>query len=78
MIGAGSMPFEAIRALVNKLPVMITPKWVREQLQPIWSGDLKSYLIEAATLDFAESATFEIGGSEVISYRDLLHIYAAV
>lgn len=76
VIGAGSMPFEAIRALVNKLPVMITPKWVREQLQPIWSGDLKSYLIEAATLDFAESATFEIGGSEVISYRDLLHIYA--
>ncbi|MDE2660184.1 MAG: SDR family oxidoreductase [Acidobacteriota bacterium] len=76
VIGSGSLSFEMIRALVNKLPVMVTPGWVRTPTQPIAIDDVIAYLV--CGLEFAgeESAVFEIGGPDRISYGGLMHEYA--
>ncbi len=76
IIGSGSLSFEMIRALVHKLPVMITPRWVRVKAQPIGIEDVLAYLVEAASLPFAESRIYEIGGPEAISYLDIMKEYA--
>ncbi|WFG35871.1 DUF2867 domain-containing protein [Candidatus Lucifugimonas marina] len=77
IIGAGSMPFEAVRALVERLPVMVTPKWVRGELQPIAARDLKDFLVRALELE-PVSRVIEIGGSEVVRYQDLMKTYSDV
>ena len=76
VIGTGSMPFEAVRALVERLPAMIIPRWVRQPLQPISAEDLSKYLIAAASYNDRKSSIFEIGGADVITYLDLIKIYA--
>jgi uncharacterized protein YbjT (DUF2867 family) len=77
IIGSGSMPFESIRALVERLPVMITPRWVRQPLQPIAASDLRSYLLRAVEIENSESRVVEIGGADVVSFMDLMRIYAS-
>jgi len=77
IIGAGSMPFEAVRALVERLPVMVTPRWVRGELQPISARDLKNYLITALEID-PISRVIEIGGADVVRYQDLMKMYSDV
>jgi uncharacterized protein YbjT (DUF2867 family) len=62
VLGSGSLSFEMIRALVEKLPVMITPRWVETETQPIGIEDLVGYLAEALELPMEGSAVFEIGG----------------
>jgi uncharacterized protein YbjT (DUF2867 family) len=77
IIGSGSVSFEMIRALVDRLPVMITPRWVWNFAQPIAIEDVIGYLTEA--VDKAcppEGAVYEIGGSERVSYVDLMKEYA--
>jgi uncharacterized protein YbjT (DUF2867 family) len=76
IIGSGSLSFEMIRALVEKLPVMTAPRWVRTPTQPIAIEDVIAYL--AASLDVEVSGTviFEIGGADRVSYLDLLKEYA--
>ena len=76
IIGAGSLSFELIRSLVERLPVMVTPKWVGVKTQPIYIGDVIKYLLEAAEIRTDESHVFEIGGPDVYSYRDLMDKYA--
>lgn len=76
VIGAGSMPFEAVRALVERLPAMVIPRWVRQPLQPIAAADLSKYLIASASNDDRKSTIFEIGGADVVTYLDLIKIYA--
>ena len=76
VIGAGSLSFEMIRALVEKLPVMTTPKWVYAKTQPILINDLLEYLTESVELDIKENKIFEIGSEEVTTYGDLMQIYA--
>ena len=76
IIGAGSMPFEAIRSLVERLPVMVTPRWVRMPVQPIAAPDLVRYLVASASESSSDSHVYEIGGSEVTNYADLMHEYA--
>ncbi len=75
VIGSGSASFEMVRNLVEKLPVMTTPRWVRTPTQPIAIEDLITYLIEA--LDFAggTSEVFEIGGRDVVTYAELMREY---
>ena len=75
VLGAGSLSFEMIRALVDRLPVMITPRWVEVEAQPIGIDDLLSYLIEAITAPLPESRVFEIGGPERLSYGQLMNEY---
>lgn len=76
VIGSGSLSFEMIRALVERLPIMITPRWVDVVAQPIAITDLIAYLLAANDLELAESQVFEIGGTEVVSYGDLMREYA--
>jgi len=76
VIGSGSASFEMIRALVEKLPVMITPRWVKTRTQPIAVEDLIAYLIQTYELETNGSRIFEIGGRDQISYLDLMKEYA--
>ncbi len=76
VIGSGSLSFEMIRALTERLPVMISPRWVATLAQPIAIEDLIAYLAAAAALPFNESRTFEIGGEDRVSYGDIMREYA--
>ncbi|NIR43711.1 MAG: SDR family oxidoreductase [Gemmatimonadetes bacterium] len=76
IIGSGSLSFEMIRALVEKLPVMVTPRWVRQPAQPLSIEDLIDYLIAAATVELVKSAVYEIGGADQVSYMEIMKEYA--
>ncbi len=76
VIGSGSLSFEMIRALVERLPVMIAPRWVSVAAQPIAIADLISYLLAALDLRLDGNKIFEIGGSDQVSYGGLMKEYA--
>lgn len=77
IIGSGSLSFEMIRALVECLPVMVTPRWVQVTAQPIAIGDVLAYLRDALTVETGNrSLTVEIGGPDQVSYGDLMREYA--
>lgn len=76
VIGSGSLSFEMIRALVERLPVMICPRWVQVKAQPIAIEDLLEYLLSAIALPIAPSQVYEIGGPDQVSYGQLMHEYA--
>jgi len=76
VIGPGSLSFEMIRALVGRLPVLITPRWVSIMAQPIAIHDLLNYLMAALEISAEGHRIFEIGGKEQVSYRDLMQAYA--
>jgi uncharacterized protein YbjT (DUF2867 family) len=76
VIGSGSASFEMIRALVEKLPVMVTPRWVHTRTQPIAIEDVIAYLLQALTLPLAGSRIFEIGGPDQVSYLEMMREYA--
>ena len=76
VIGSGSLSFEMIRALVERLPIMITPRWVEIEAQPIAVDDLLEYLVAALDVPLTASRVFEIGGAERVSYGDLMREYA--
>ena len=76
IIGSGSVSFEMVRALVNKLPVMITPRWVKTPAQPIAVEDVLRYLIAALDMELTESEIFDIGGADAVSYGGLMREYA--
>lgn len=76
IIGAGSFSFEMIRALVNRLPVMVTPSWVRKKAQPISIDDVVTYLVAAVTHPLSASVVYEIGGPDQVAYEDLMREYA--
>jgi hypothetical protein len=76
VIGSGSLSFEMLRALVERLPVMVTPRWVQVIAQPIAIGDLLSYLESALDLEAEDSRIYEIGGADHVSYGDLMGEYA--
>ena len=76
VLGSGSLSFEMIRALTNRLPIMICPKWLTTPTQPIAVSDLLEYLMQALHLPAGPSRIFEIGGSDVVSYGELISEYA--
>jgi uncharacterized protein YbjT (DUF2867 family) len=76
VIGSGSLSFEMIRALVQRLPVMICPRWVDVKAQPIAVEDVVAYLMEALELPVQQGAVFEIGGADQVSYREIMQEYA--
>jgi uncharacterized protein YbjT (DUF2867 family) len=75
VLGAGSISFEMLRYLTERLPFMVCPRWVRTAIQPIALADVVRYLV--AALD-VEPATYEIGGADVTTYRDMIAAYANV
>jgi hypothetical protein len=76
VLGSGSLSFEMIRALVERLPVMITPRWVSAKAQPIAISDLLDYLLEALEIPLDQHRTIEIGGPDQMSYGNLMQEYA--
>ncbi len=76
IIGSGSLSFEMIRALVERLPVMVTPRWVRVMAQPLAVTDVLAYLRAALTLEISGSMTIELGGPDRVSYGELMREYA--
>ena len=76
VVGSGSASFEMIRHLTDRLPVMTTPKWVHNKIQPIAVGDALHYLTAAAAAEMPSSRTWDIGGPDVLEYGDMMQIYA--
>lgn len=76
ILGSGSLSFEMVRALVERLPVMITPRWVTILAQPIAIDDVLQYLRAALDLPAGESCIYEIGGRDKVSYGGLMREYA--
>ena len=75
IIGSGSASFEMLRYLVEVLPVMVTPRWVDNRCQPIAIRDVLSWLVAAGRRQ-AASEVVEVGGPDVVSYREMMQIYA--
>src|SRR5829696_5756403 len=78
IIGSGSASFEMLRYLTERLPAMVTPKWVHNRIQPIAIRDVLRYLVAAATEGFpaATNRAFDIGGPDVLSYAEMMQRYA--
>jgi len=75
VIGSGSASFELIRALVERLPVMLTPRWVKGKAQPIAIDDLLDYLMEALRIPTSKYRIYEVGGADQVSYADMMRAY---
>jgi len=78
IIGAGGSSFEMIRALVERLPVMITPRWVATRCQPIAVDDVIAYLAGCLENERTTGGTFDIGGPEVLTYREMMERLARI
>ena len=76
VIGSGSLSFEMVRALVERIPIMVTPRWVDVPAQPIAIDDLLGYLVAALDVAVAGSPIFEIGCADQVSYADIMREYA--
>jgi uncharacterized protein YbjT (DUF2867 family) len=78
IVGSGSLSFEMIRYLTERVPVMICPRWVYTRIQPIAVRNVLDYLIEALRVPESAGQILEIGGADVISYGEMLSFYAEV
>lgn len=76
IIGSGSVSFSLFRSLVERLPVMITPRWVRSKAQPISVEDVLDYLEAGVEVELPGSTVVEIGGADQVSYEDMMREYA--
>jgi uncharacterized protein YbjT (DUF2867 family) len=76
ILGSGGSSFEMLRYLVDRLPVMICPKWVMTKCQPIFIDDVTSYLAQSIEIDETKGKEYEIGGADIISYLEMMKIYA--
>ncbi len=74
ILGSGSASFEILRYLVERLPVMVTPRWVSTECQPIAVGDVLDLLVRCLAEPSTIGATLDIGGPDVLSYRELMHV----
>ncbi len=78
VVGSGSLSFEMIRHLTERLPVMICPRWVFTRIQPIAIRDVLSYLVAALATPESAGRVIEIGGADIVSYGDMMKGYARV
>ncbi len=76
IVGSGSLSFEMIRYLTERVPVMICPRWVYTRIQPIAIRDTLNYLVSVINTPESVGQIIEIGGSEVMTYRDMMFGYA--
>ena len=77
VIGSGSASFEMLRYLTERLPIMTTPKWVKNRIQPIAVRDVLRYLVGAASIPDEVSGVFDIAGPEVFTYAEMMQQYAS-
>jgi uncharacterized protein YbjT (DUF2867 family) len=78
IIGAGGASFEMVKALVERLPVMITPRWVTTLCQPIAVEDVISYLVGCLKDERTAGGTFDIGGPDVITYKEMMERFGRI
>ena len=78
ILGSGSVSFEMLRYLTERLPAMTTPRWVNTRIQPIAVRDVLRYLVAAADLPSQVTRSFDIGGPDVLTYAQMMQRYAAV
>ena len=78
VLGSGSASFEMLRYLTERLPVMVTPRWVHSRIQPIAIRDVLRYLVGCATLPREVHRCFDIGGPDVMTYLEMMQRFAAV
>jgi uncharacterized protein YbjT (DUF2867 family) len=78
VVGSGSAAFETIVALVDRLPAMVTPRWVSTRTQPIALSDIVAYLAGVCGLDAALGSGYDVGGPEVMTYREMMERIAAL
>jgi uncharacterized protein YbjT (DUF2867 family) len=78
VLGSGSASFEMLRYLTERLPVMVTPRWVQSRIQPIAIRDVLRYLVGCATLPPSVHRCFDIGGPDVMNYAEMMQRYAVV
>ncbi len=76
IVGSGSASFEIIRDIVEKLPMIIAPKWILTKTQPIAIRDVISYLKNVLLHEKCLNQTFDIGGPEILTYKDMMLQYA--
>lgn len=76
VVGAGSTSYQLMKSLTDRLPVMICPRWLTTATQPVAVDDVLAYLLAARVLPAGESRIFEIGGTDVVTYADLIREYA--
>ena len=76
ILGSGSASFEILRYLVDRLPAMVTPRWVGTPCQPVAIRDVLGYLVGVLDAPAAAGRTFDVGGPEVLTYRRLMEVYA--
>ena len=76
IVGSGSASFEIIRDLCEKLPIMITPKWVKTKSQPIGIRNVMEYLTGVLLHPNCLNQSFDIGGADILTYKEMLHRYA--
>jgi uncharacterized protein YbjT (DUF2867 family) len=78
VIGSGSASFEMLRYLTERLPLMVTPRWVASRVQPIAVRDVLRYLVGALELESGTNRTFDVGGPDVLTYQEMMQRYARV
>lgn len=78
IVGSGSISFEMVRYLTERVPIMICPKWVSTKTQPIGVRDVLKYLIDSLELKESENTILEIGSPDVLTYAELMEIYADI
>ena len=78
IIGSGSASFEMLRHLTHRLPIMTTPKWVKNRTQPIAIRDVLYYLTNCAAMDNSVSGIYDIGGPEVLTYEEMMQKFAKI
>ncbi|WP_435100950.1 NAD(P)H-binding protein [Halarchaeum sp. P4] len=78
VVGAGSTGFDVVRQLAERLPVMLTPKWVRTPCQPIAVADVVAYLVGVLDAPATAGETYEVGGPEVLTYEEMLERTASL
>ncbi|MEF8887375.1 MAG: NAD(P)H-binding protein [Haloarculaceae archaeon] len=78
VIGDGSASFDMIRQLASRLPVMVTPRWVRNECQPIAVDDVLAYLVGVLEVPETAGGTYEVGGPDVLTYEEILRTTARV
>jgi uncharacterized protein YbjT (DUF2867 family) len=78
ILGSGSASFEMLRYLTERLPAMITPKWVHNRIQPIAIRDVLRYLVACADLPSDVNRKFDIGGPDVLTYSEMMQRYAII
>jgi uncharacterized protein YbjT (DUF2867 family) len=76
IIGSGSASFEILRYLVERLPVMVTPRWVQTESQPIAVSNVLDYLVSALEVDETSGRVLDIGGPDIVSYKEMMRIMA--